>query len=335
MRAARFRSPGVPLTIDEVPIPVPGPGGALVQVKAAGLCGSDLHILEGHTLTAAPPITLGHEIGGIVAGVGSATDAVSPGDRVFVNPMIGCGHCAACLAEDASSCADRRTIGIHLDGGLAEYVVAPISNLTVFPESVSFGEIAIVESAGTANRAVRLVDAGPGRRIVIFGVGGLGIQAVRLAVARGAEVTTVDLDPVARRRSLDAGAVASFDSAGQLAAASGPGRFDGAIDCVGIPATVESALLSLAHSGACAIIGIGSTAVSLTPPGHFVRGALRVFGVYGYAQRDIAEVAARVIDGSLDLAPSISATVPLNAVNEGLRLFADRVGSPTRVIVTI
>jgi 2-desacetyl-2-hydroxyethyl bacteriochlorophyllide A dehydrogenase len=339
MKAARFTAPGTPLEIISVARPDPRPGEALIRVRAVGVCGSDVHITEGHTPTAFTPITLGHEIAGVVEAIGDGRYDLAPGDHVFVNPMVGCMTCRSCRAGQVNFCSQRKVLGIQLDGALAEYVVAPVGNLTVMPEQVGFREIALIESAGTANHAVRTLQAESGDVVAIIGVGGLGTQAVRLAVARGARVVAVDTDPVARQRCLDAGAFSALDPAspdtveGILDAAQRPDGLDGVIDCVGIESTFTTALRILRINGHCAVVGIGTEPLVLTTPAHFTRRALRVSGIYGYTAADIAEVAARLVDGSLDLRASISAVVPLDDVNEGIKMFADRQNSPVRVLV--
>lgn len=316
MRAARSTAPGTPLEVVSIARPEPGPGEALVRVRAVALCGSDLHITEGHTLTAFTPIVLGHEIAGVVERIddGAERHAIA-GDHVFVNPMVGCLTCRFCRAGQANLCSRRKILGIQLDGAPAEYVVAPVANLTVVPKRVGFPEITVI------------------------GADGLGLQAVRLAVARGAQVVALDTDPVARRRCLDAGALAALDptSSGALAqvldAAGRPDGLDGVVDCVGFGATFTTALRLLRINGHCAVVGIGAEPLMLTAPAHFTRRALRVSGIYGYTAADIAEAASRLIDGSLDLRASISAVLPLDQVDEGLRMFADRENSPVRVVV--
>jgi threonine dehydrogenase-like Zn-dependent dehydrogenase len=309
-------------------------------VRAVGLCGSDVHITAGHTPTAFTPITLGHEIAGVVDTVNdSVGHQVAAGDHVFVNPMVGCLACRFCRAGEVNFCSQRKILGIQLNGALAEYVVAPVANLTVVPQHVGFPETALIESASTANHAVRVLEAGPGDVVGVIGTGGLGMQALRLAVARGARVVAIDTDPVARRRCLAAGALAALDPAspgiaGQvLDAAERPDGLDGVVDCVGMGATFTTALQMLRLNGHCAVVGIGAEPLVLTAPAHFMRRALRVSGIYGYTTSDIAEVASRLVDGSLDLRASISAVLPLEEVNEGIRMFADRENSPVRVVV--
>jgi len=340
VKAARFVQAGDELVITDIPKPTPRMGESLIAVRAVGLCGSDVHITQGHTPTAYAPITIGHEISGVVVDInGGETDA-RVGDHVFVNPMVGCGECRFCISGDVNFCASRSIIGIQREGALAEFVVAPTANLTVMPPELAFPEIALIESAGTANHAVRVLDVTATDAIVVIGTGGLGMQALRLAVARGARVFAVDSDPVARERSLAAGAEQVFDpAAGEdlpaviLEAAGLPGGVDGVIDCVGIEPTFTTALNLLRLNGHVAIVGIGGRALTLTPPAHFMRRALRVSGIYGYSNRDIAEVSAHLIDGSLDLRASVSATLPLEQVNEGIRMFVDRENSPVRIVI--
>lgn len=340
MRAARFVGVGQPLEIVSLQDPVPGLGEALVRVRAVGLCGSDVHIMEGHTPTAFTPITLGHEISGVLEVLGPDTSApAAPGDHVFVNPLVGCGTCRQCRQGNFNFCPQRCGMGILRDGGLADFLISPARNLVAVPKSLGFPEVALIESAGTANQAIRVLEVGKGDAIVVIGTGGLGMQAVRIARAHGVEVYAIDTDPVARKRSVDAGVATAFDPGeadlvAKLRTIAGrPYGFDGVVDCVGLPASFSTALDLLRPNGHCAIIGIGAVPLTLTPPAHFMRRALRVSGIYGYSQEDIRQVAAMLIDGSLDLKASVSAVLPLERVNEGLQLFADRKSSPVRVVI--
>ena len=342
MKACRFTAPNAPLEIVDLPKPSLKQGEALVRVRAVGICGSDVHIIQGHTPVGFTPITLGHEISGTVEALGSPSKSpVEVGDHVFINPMIGCGQCRFCRDGEVNFCAKREILGIQRNGGLAEYVVAPIENLTVMPKHVGFDEIALIESAGTANHAVRVIDPDEDDSIVIIGTGGLGMQALRIALTRGASVIAVDTDPVSRQRSLDAGALAAIDPANGNTdaeikrALSTHKEVKGAIDCVGNQATFTLALETVGMHGHVALIGIGDQPLSLTPPAHFMRRALRVSGIYGYTHQDIADVVARVSDGSLDLRASVSARLDLEEVNEAVDLFASRQGSPVRVIIDI
>lgn len=337
----RFVGVGRALAQAEVDAPVPGPGEALVRVRAVGLCGSDLHILEGHTPTASTPLTLGHEIAGSLERLTGTAPRASEGDRVFVNPMVGCGACRLCGVGDRALCPRKRILGIHLDGGLAEYVVAPLGNVWALPASMDFAAIAMIESASTAHRALRIAGVSAGQAVMVIGAGGLGIQAVRMAKAAGAHVVAVDTDESKRALSMSAGADAAMAPAdgdirerARAAGMEGDGM-DAVIDCVGIPQTFALALEVLAPGGRAAVVGIGEQPLTLTRPAHFVRRGLQVGAVYGYTDEDIAGVIALAVSGRLDLAASVSATVSLGDVNRGLEMFASRTSPLTRVVVEV
>ena len=158
MRAARFEGVGRPLAVREVPVPRPARDEVLVQVASAGLCGSDVHVaVEGITPTPSLPITLGHELAGTVAAVGAEVTDWAVDDRVCVFPLTYDGTCSACLAGHGEICVARRVLGIHADGGLAEYVTVPARNLCAVPDSVP-SELAAVCTDAVITPFHALVD---------------------------------------------------------------------------------------------------------------------------------------------------------------------------------
>ncbi|MEJ1922762.1 alcohol dehydrogenase catalytic domain-containing protein [Microbacterium sp. KHB019] len=337
MLAQRLYEIGRPLVAEEVPKPRAGSGECVIRVRAAGICASDLHFMAGEVPTGPLPQTLGHEIAGTVDEVGPGVEGLAPGDRVFVNPLTGCGDCAFCRRGEPNHCSQRRLLGVHVDGGLAEYVVAPAANLIVMPDSRPFAEIAMIESAGAARHALRLLGPLGGEVVAIMGAGGVGLHAVRLAVAEGATVISVDPDPVARERAADAGAARALDPSDDILAAARelePERLIGVVDSVGLPSTFDVSLSLLRTNGICAVSGIGTRRLTLSVPTHFVRNGIRVSGVYGYTPADLAYIARLFVDGVLDFSSSVSATYPLHRVNEAIEAFVSRVGSPVRVVVT-
>src|SRR5215212_8358615 len=190
MKAARFYEVNEPLRIEEVPVPEVQEDEVLVQTRAIGLCGSDIHIVfEGVTPTAFTPITLGHEPSGEVAHTGTRVEGWEEGDRVTVDPVLFCGSCRNCITGHTEICLTRRLIGIQAEGALAEYVVVPAKNLVRLPENVPFTVGAIITDAiatpfhALVDRAVLKV----GESVAIYGVGGLGLHAVQIARLLGAE----------------------------------------------------------------------------------------------------------------------------------------------------
>lgn len=365
MQAVRFFGVGLPLEITALPRPRARPGWALVRVRAAAICGSDVHIREGHTTVGFTPITLGHELAGDVVEL-SATDqstGLCVGDRVFVNPIVGCEACEFCAAGERNFCPGRGLLGIAFDGGMAEYALAPVRNLTLVPRRsgnargragtetadapITYAEIAMIESAGTAHHALRALGAEPGALILVLGAGGLGLQVVRVATQLGFRAVAVDPSEQARARAVAAGAVSAYapeeldryvarqEHLELVARLGSPLGFAHAVDCVGSEATLHLALQLLRPSGSCSVIGIGATPVQLPDPSVFVRRSLQVRGIYTYTDADIESVIALVVDGELDLSESITVSLPLAEAERAFELFATAEPRPARVVLEL
>ena len=197
MRAARVHE-DLSLQIDEVDRPVPGPGEALVRLHAAGVCATDLHILDGMIKPDVYPMTVGHETAGVVEEIGEGATVVV-GDRVAVYNKIFCGACEQCLAGRQNICdVEPGQIGFNLDGGYAEYAVAPSRNLVAMPDNVDFATASVLACAGmTAVHAARLSGLKVGDTAVVDGVGGVGLMVLQVAALAGATVFAV-ADTVAK-----------------------------------------------------------------------------------------------------------------------------------------
>ena len=210
MKAARFYKVGEPLKIDTIPIPKLGPEDVLVNVKACGICGSDIHIVyEGVTPTAYSPITLGHEPSGVIAALGPEVEGWKVGERVTVNPFLTCGKCINCLSGNSQICLSRRVIGIHTEGGLAEFLRVPSENLVHLPEPIPFDQGGIaVDAVATPFHAITKRGAlKVGEKVAVFGCGGLGIHGVQIAKVCGASlVIAVDTIDSALERAKKVGA---------------------------------------------------------------------------------------------------------------------------------
>src|SRR5512134_873297 len=153
MKAAVFHAPKEPLRIEEVPTPTPGPGEVLVRVAACGLCHTDLHYLDHGTPTfKKPPLILGHEISGTIAGFGADAADVAGwaiGDPVLLPAVLTCGHCRPCREGRENICDESRMFGNHVDGGFAEFVVAPAKEICRLPAEIPLEAAAIIADALT------------------------------------------------------------------------------------------------------------------------------------------------------------------------------------------
>lgn len=197
MKAAVAHTYGEPLRIEEVKVPLPGPGQILVKIEACGVCHTDLHAVEGDWPLRPPlPFIPGHEGVGYVAAVGGGVSRVKEGDRVGVPWLYSaCGCCEHCLTGWETLCAEQQNTGYSVNGGYAEYVLADPNYVGILPKEVAFDEIAPILCAGvTVYKGLKVTNARPGQWVVISGVGGLGHVAVQYAKAMGLHVAAVDVD---------------------------------------------------------------------------------------------------------------------------------------------
>ncbi len=341
MVAARFKAPGAPLSVEECELAPPGAGQVLVQVKAAGICGSDLHMWHGRVPVRKTPMVLGHEIAGLIVECGVGTAPWSVGDRVIVRAASGCGSCARCLGDEDNLCPDQTVLGMDTDGGFAQYVLTPAANLVALPAEIPFEAGAILTDA-VATPFHAIATRGrlkAGESVVVIGCGGLGTHAVQLALLRGAAlVVAVDMRPAALERARSLGAHEVIDSGGEaphkaVQRLTGGGA-DLALDFVGKPDTASQAVRCLRPGGRVVIVGMGQAPINLPPPALFAWREHAVIGSYGSTRRDVDEVVGLVRSGRLDLSGSVTGRFALAAVNEALETLDQGQSDHVRLVIT-
>ena len=210
MKAVRLLQVGSPLVELEIPLPQMGPRDLLVRVRAAGICHSDAHYRAGVSRLRALPLTFGHEIAGVVEDVGEAVQGFAKGDRMCVHYLATCGECDYCRAGTEQFCRTVEMFGKDRDGGYAEFVAVPERSAFLLPAEIPFEQGAILMcSAATSLHALHKARLQPGETVAVFGVGGLGVSAVQLALCLGAaEVYAVDIHPAKLALAERLGAVA-------------------------------------------------------------------------------------------------------------------------------
>ncbi|MFH8240790.1 zinc-binding dehydrogenase [Streptomyces sp. NPDC018321] len=332
MLAARLHVPSRTLRLEEVPRPQPGPGEVLVKVEAAGVCLSDVHLIDG-TLTPlllqGDTVTLGHEVSGTIAEVGAGVTAWSPGQRV----VLYAGE-----VRDGVT----YTRGVDYDGGWAEYALSAETALTPLPDTIPFEQGAIIPDAVstpwgaiTETGAVR-----PAEAVGVWGVGGLGVHAVQLLRAVGAcPVVAVDPSPVARERALAAGADLALDSADPelrqaVRAVTGGAGLAAAFDFAGVPPVREQALSVLAPKGRLVLVGLTDKPLTVTDGTRFSYLQQRILGHYGSDMPVALPQLLRMVQGGrLDFSGSISGVLPLAEVAEAVARLEKKEGDPIRLIL--
>lgn len=270
MRAARFVAPGRPLEIQDVARPSPGPDEVLVRVRAAGVCATELHFTDGLLAPARTPMTLGHEVAGEVAEVGSAVTRWSPGDRVAVHYLHTCGECRQCRRGRENLCTSPRgMLAFASDGGFAEYLAVPARSLARLPDALSFAEAAPVAcSVTTALHAAAVADVRADDVAVVYGTGGVGLALVQVLRHRGARVVAVARSARRREAALELGAEWAVDpGAGDVGAQvqALTGGADVVVELVGTADSGRQALAALGRGGALVYVGYSEETVPLSP----------------------------------------------------------------------
>ncbi len=215
MRAAVYRGPGQ-LAIEDVARPEP-PGRNEVQVRVtrAAVCGTDSSEWDHGPLLTRPPVILGHEFTGVVDVIGPSVSAFRHGDRVVAGAGVSCGECEWCRSGRTNLCSSYHTLGLHVDGGLAEYVNAPVSTLIRVPDDVTDDEAALAQPLAVAIHAVRRSGVTPNESCVVIGVGGIGAFVISAAKARGVEnLIALDIDEERLETAKRLGASSAFNVSG-------------------------------------------------------------------------------------------------------------------------
>jgi len=303
--------------VAEVDAPEPGAGQVVVDVRRAGICGTDVELFTGQLAYFAQgktgfPLRPGHEWCGVVSALGTGVDPGWLGVRVTGDTMLGCGHCPRCRAGHAHVCAARREVGIMgWPGALAEQVLVPASSLYRLPDVIDDQAGALVEPGGNAWRAASAAQAGPGQRILVCGPGTIGLLTAAFASAAGAEVHVMALDRGREKLASSFGTVAYW-----TAAEPPPMRYDAVIDCTDDHQMPAAALALAEPAGRCVFIGI-SGVPSVVDSRDLVLGDLTAIGILG-ASAGLAPAIEHYADGRVDPSAVVGVTVGLDRAAEAL-----------------
>jgi propanol-preferring alcohol dehydrogenase len=318
MQAAVVEQFGKPLVIQEVPVPMPGPGQALVQVIASGVCHTDLHAAEGDwPVKPTPPFIPGHEGAGIVVALGSGVTHLKLGDRVGIAWLhSACGHCDFCLSGWETLCLEQKNSGYSVNGTFAEYALGQADYLGRIPNNLSFVEAAPILCAGvTTYKGLKQTNTHPGEWVVISGAGGLGHVAIQYAKAMGLRVAAVDLGPEKMALARKLGAEITIDAKTQDPAGEIQKQIGGA------HGVLVTAVSTIAFKQAIGMLRRGGTCVlNGLPAGEF---PVSIFDVVlnGYTVRgsivgtrlDLEEALTFAAEGKVK---ATIETVPLDSVND-------------------
>jgi L-iditol 2-dehydrogenase len=311
----------------------PGIGEVKVRVEAAGICGTDIHILNGE-FPCFPPVVMGHEFSGCIVGQGPQVRGIRAGERVTAEvPAYACGSCLYCRTGNVNLCDNRRGVGWSVNGCFARFIVVEEGQLHALPDSLSYEEGALLEPLACCVHAViELTDVKAGETVYISGPGPIGLLALQVAAAEGARVVVGGTSADVRRLELasDLGAhrtvdVEREDPIAVLRDMTGGLGADVVLECAGATAAIRQSMDIVRRGGLATQIGLAGRSVELAVD-KLVRKEVRFQGAFSANWRSWERAIRLVEQGRVSLTPIISHQLPLSRWSEGFRIAEHREG---------
>jgi threonine dehydrogenase-like Zn-dependent dehydrogenase len=336
MRALAIDAPGTARVVER-PRPMAGAGEALVRVRRAGLCGTDLSTFLGKNPLVSYPRVIGHEIAGTIEALGDGVSGWQAGAAVALSPYKNCGACAACRHERPNACRNNQTLGVQREGALAEFAVVSTDRLFT-SAALSLDHLALVEPFCIGMHAVRRARVVADDTVLVMGCGGVGAGAVAAAAVRGAHVVAMDVDPTKLAQASALGARETVistdaDAAERIRALSRGEGPDVVIEAVGKPATYRLALDLVAACGRIVYIGWVKGDISLEAR-QIVAKEVDILGSRN-ATDEFADVIALFESGRVDPLALVTNRVALDDVPAMLARWAERPDSVGKILVEI
>ncbi len=314
------------LRIEETEVPKPGPTEALIQVKACGVCGTDIHIYEGGKGAAAvtPPTILGHEFSGVIVETGAAMKRFKKGDRVCIDPNLYCGLCDPCRNGQVHFCENMVGYGTTVNGGFAEYCAVDEKQIYALGANTTFEQGAMTEPTACSLHGIDLCRISPGQQVVIIGGGMIGLLMLQLARLAGAAKVAL-LEPAEKKREMGRklGADVCVDplheDAKKALSEAGMTWIHTVIECVGLPQTMEQAVDLAGRKGTVMLYGLTHPDAQMRlRPFEIFQKELTVMG--SFINPCTQQRALDLIDsGHLDVQSMVCPVIGLGQLEDALR----------------
>ena len=328
MHAAVYEGSGQ-LTVREVPTPVPGPGEVLVRIDSNTICGTDLRVASGAKSKGVhPPVVLGHELSGTVHRLGDGVTGLDVGERVGMTPSIACTTCRQCLLGNFNLCARARVLGHSVDGGLADYFLAPAEavaqgNLVPAPATLEPVEVSLAEPLSCVLHGQELMGLAEGDVVVVIGGGAIGLLHAQVARVRGARTVIVS-EPVGSRRDLARRLGADIvvdptqeDLAAVVDEATGGAGADAVVVCIGVPGLVGGALeIAGQRAKVCLFAGFPNGVPSEIDPNLVHYRELQVTGSSNSTIQEYRDSLALIAAGDVDVKSLVTHRFALGQIEE-------------------
>lgn len=324
--------------ITEIKKPEPKPGEALVNIKRIGVCGTDFHAYCGKQPFFSYPRVLGHELAGEIAEIRDSRGLLKPGDPVTVIPYLECGNCAACRSGRPNCCMNLNVLGVHIDGGMQEYLAVPADHL-LKTENLTHSEAAVVECLSIGAHAAERADIRKGETVLVIGAGPIGLGVMKFSKLKGANVIAMDLreDRLAFSRmwaGADETVVAGENAAAEIKRLTA-GDFPQAVfDATGHAASMNEAYKYAAYGGRLVYVGLVNDRLSIPDP-EFHKRELAILSSRNALRSDFAAVIRAIENGAVDTGRFITGHLPFSEVAGGFESAFAPEENPVKVIINL
>ena len=337
MRTIVLEEPGRFREADIAP-PRPGTGEALVRVRRIGICGTDLHAYRGRQPFFTYPRVLGHELAVEVVALGPGADGPAPGTVCTVMPYLSCGACTACRRGRTNCCASLRVLGVHVDGGMAEYLSVPAANL-IAGGGLSLDQLALVENQSIGAHAVRRAAPEPDERALVVGAGPIGLGVVQALRAQGVDTVVTDVSEERLRFCRELLGVrqpvdARGDALPALREATSGELFTLVFDATGNAASMQRSFEFVASGGRLVFVGLVQADITFHDP-EFHRREMTLFASRNATRRDFEWVMAAMGDGTIRSGPLITHRVEFGDAAEAFPSWLDPRSGVIKAVVTV
>jgi 2-desacetyl-2-hydroxyethyl bacteriochlorophyllide A dehydrogenase len=310
MKAAVYPGAGKPISIDALPDPEPGPDDVIIKVHRCGICGTDLHMTEGHQWQFPAGCVPGHEYAGEIVELGANVTGLRKGDRITALPSTGCGKCEACARGNLALC--HASPGVM--GGFAEYNRVPASVAIKLPSALSLADGALIEPLATCLHGVRLARLTPGDRVLVLGAGAIGLCAIYWARRLGAgKIVALSRSDRRKQMALDMGAdafIAHGDNETEDVVGVLGGPPDAVFECVGAPGFVGKSIQHAKVLGRVVSLGFCTAPDPISPAAASYKG-ISIHFIVGYTLKEFRYIADIMDKGHVDPKILISNEIPL------------------------
>lgn len=326
------------IVIEEVDIPVPGPGEIQIKVEVCGVCGSDVHAYHGKHPFVSTPIVPGHEFSGTISEIGEGVEGFKEGDRVTVEPSLTCGRCYNCRHGLYNICTELRVLGCQAPGAFAQYISVPAKKVYKLPDNLDMDDGSLVEPSAVGVHAVRKSELSLGDRVVVLGAGVIGLTIVQAAKVAGAgEIIVAGHHEGRLKVARELGADTTFlagDTVKFLGDRYGPDGIDIVYEAVGVGTTMNQAIEIVRKGAKVIVIGVfgkhPETKVGLIQDKEIdMRGALM------YVNEDYQRTIEFMSSGKIKTKPLISARFPLEQATKAFDLIRDKRDDTLKVLLDI